>query len=50
MNTFVNTLALKERQWALNPSRCFVHDTLLASNLAHLGVHGIEARNFATIS
>lgn len=43
MNTSVNTLVLKERHWALNPFRCFVHDALLASILANLGVHGMEA-------
>ena len=47
MNTSVNTFVLKERQWALNPFRCFVHDTPLASILAHLGVHGIEARSLS---
>ena len=31
--------------WALDPIRCFVHDTLLASILANLGVHEIDARS-----
>ena len=50
MNTSVKTLVLKERHWALKPFRCFVHATLPASILAHLGVHGIEARSVTSNS
>ena len=32
--------------WALGPFRCFVHDTLLASILANLGVHEIGGGSF----
>ena len=40
-NSLCFELGREGTTWALGPFRCFVHDTLLASILANLGVHEI---------
>ena len=49
-NSLCFELGREGTTWALGPFRCFVHDTLLASILANLGVHEIGGSSVSVLS